>query len=285
MISAPAAGQAQLSVSDVFAHWLQAAGIRHVFSLPGGMIAPLLDAIHRSAAAELITMHHEQGVAFAVDGYGRFQGTPAVGLSTAGPGATNMLTGIASSYLDSVPGVFVTGQVQSYLLKGDRPVRQFGFQECDIGAIAGSVVKGVWQVRASSDIPQALDEALAVATTGRPGPVLVEIPSDVQTMPLPDTRVDPPEVEAPAPADPAAVDAVLDKLATAQRPLILVGGGVQAARAAEPCLALAEALGVPVAASVMALDVVPAGHPLRLGMIGMYGNRWVNVGIDQSDVV
>lgn len=286
MISASAIGATgQASVSDVFAHWLEAAGIKHVFSLPGGMIAPLLDAVHRTGAAEIITMHHEQGVAFAVDGYGRFNGTPAVGLSTAGPGATNMLTGIASSYLDSVPGIFVTGQVQSYLLKGDKPVRQFGFQECDIGAIAGSVVKGVWQVRGSSEVPDVLNEAAAVALEGRPGPVLVEFPSDVQTMGRPETSIEPPAIPAPAPVDAGAIDAVLDRLAAAERPLILLGGGVQAARAADACLAFAEAVGVPAAASVMALDVVPADHPLRLGMIGMYGNRWVNVGLDESDFV
>lgn len=285
MIEAPTGTTDELSVNDFFALWLQAAGIEHVFSLPGGMIAPLLDAIHRSGAAELVTMHHEQGVAFAVDGYGRFKGTPAIGLSTAGPGATNMLTGIASSFLDSVPGIFVTGQVQSYLLKGDRPVRQFGFQECDIGAIARPVVKGAWQVRAGSEIPRVFNEAAALATTGRPGSVLIELPSDVQTMGIPDAVVEPPPVAAPPAVDPAEVDSVLDMLASAERPLVLLGGGVQAARAAEACEAFIDAVGAPAAASVMALDVLPAGHPSRLGMIGMYGNRWVNLSVAESDLV
>ena len=285
MITTPSGATDELTVSDFFALWLEVAGIKHVFSLPGGMIAPLLDAIHQGGAAEIVTMHHEQGVAFAVDGYGRFRGTPAIGLSTAGPGATNMLTGIASSFLDSVPGIFVTGQVQSYLLKGDRPVRQFGFQECDIGAIAGSVVKAAWQVRASSEIPRVLNEALALATAGRPGPALIELPSDVQTMGVPNAVVEPPTVAAPAEIDLAAVDMVLDMLASAQRPLVLLGGGVQAARAAEACVAFIDAVGVPAAASVMALGVLPADHSSRLGMIGMYGNRWVNLGVADSDLV
>jgi acetolactate synthase-1/2/3 large subunit len=284
MIS-PAGGD-QETVSDHFARWLRASGISHAFALPGGMIASLLDAIHRDGGTELVTLHHEQSVAFAADGYGRSTGRPAVALSTAGPGATNMLTGIADCFLDSIPAIFVTGQVQTYLLKGDRPVRQFGFQECDVVSMATPVVKRAWSVGTPDEVPAVLEEARRLTTDGRPGPVLVEMPSDVQSMPLarqPETVS--PVATAPAFDDEAAVAVVLDAAAAAERPLVLIGGGVHAAGAADACRALLRRLGIPVAASVMALDVLPAGDPLRLGMIGMYGNRWVNLAVAESDFV
>ena len=285
MISAPS-GSSATTVSDYVAGWLRSRGISHVFTLPGGMIAPLLDAVHRQEGVELVTMHHEQGVAFAVDGFGRFEGIPALGLVTAGPGATNALTGIASSYLDSVPALYVTGQVQSYLLKGDRPVRQFGLQECDIVTMAGPVTKAAWRARSGDEVPDLLDEALALALGGRPGPVLIELPADVQSMPVREGRRPDPERVAPAAfEDAAAVEELLDAVAEAERPLILVGGGVQAARATEACRAFARHLEVPVAASMSALDVMPGGDPLRLGLVGMYGNRWTNLAAEEADLV
>jgi acetolactate synthase I/II/III large subunit len=286
VIEAPRTGSSTVTVSDYLSLWLKEREVAQVFTLPGGMIAPLLDAIYRQGDVELVTMHHEQAVAFAVDGYGRYHGTPGVGLSTAGPGATNMLTAIASSYLDSVPGVYVAGQVQAYLQKGDRAVRQYGFQECDTVAMAAPVTKAAWRARSAAEVPALLDEAWALAVSGRPGPVFVELPSDVQTMPIGEgaasdlTRYEPPRFE-----DAPAVDELLDALARAERPLLLIGGGVHAARAAERFRAFARCLGVPVAASVVALDVLPAGDPLRLGMIGMYGNRWVNHAACEADVV
>jgi len=286
VIEAPRVGGSTVTVSDYLSHWLRERGIAQVFTLPGGMIAPLLDAIYRQGDVELVTMHHEQAVAFAVDGYGRYHGTPGVGLSTAGPGATNMLTAIASSYLDSVPALYIAGHVQTYLGRGDLPVRQYGFQECDSVAMAAPVTKAAWRARSAEEVPALLDAAWGLAVSGRPGPVFVELPSDVQTMPVvegagPDLRpYEPPPFE-----DAAAVEELLAALAGAERPLLLAGGGVHAARAAERFRELAHCLNVPVAASIVALDVLPAGDPLRLGMIGMYGNRWVNHAACEADVV
>jgi acetolactate synthase-1/2/3 large subunit len=286
MINAPAGTAAKTSVSDYVARWLRLSGITTVFTLPGGMIAALLDAIHRHGGVDIVTMQHEQAVAFAADGVGRFTGAPAVAISTAGPGATNMLTAVASAYLDSVPGIFITGQVQTYLLKGDRPVRQYGFQECDVVAMAEPVTKATWRVRSGAEVPAVLDEALRVATSGRPGPVLVELPSDVQTMPVdPDVAPDLTPVTPPVFTDEPAVTEMLDALAKAERPMVLLGGGVAAARAVARCRVFLERLGVPAAASIMGLDVLPGEHPLRLGMIGMYGNRWVNTLATEADFV
>jgi acetolactate synthase I/II/III large subunit len=275
-----------MTVGDSLARWLRDRKISHVFTLPGGMIAAILDAIYREGHTELLTMHHEQSVAFAVDGYGRFNGYPAVGLSTGGPGATNMLTGIASCYLDSVPSLFIAGQVQSYLMKGNRAVRQFGFQECDIVAMASPVVKAAWRARTGDEAVSMLDEALTLAISGRPGPVLIELPSDVQSMPVKQPpRSEPPSAEKIEFGDLATVEALLEQVANAERPLILVGGGIQAARAADRFRSFARHLKVPVVASVMALDVMPSDDPLRLGMIGMYGNRWVNLATAECDLI
>jgi len=286
MIEIPPYEVTGTTVSDYVASWLRESGIPQVFTLPGGMIAALLDAIHRLGGIEIVTMHHEQAVAFAADGVGRFNAAPAVALATAGPGATNMLTAIGSAYLDSVPAIFLVGQVQSYLLKGDRPVRQFGFQECDVAAMAAPVTKAAWRALSGEEVPGLLDKALALAVGGRPGPVLIELPSDVQTMTVGDGAV-PARIEsAPPPLeDTAAIEEMLRAVADARQPVVLIGGGVQAARAADRCRAFVRQLKAPVAASVMALDVLPAGDPLRLGMIGMYGNRWVNIIASEADLV
>ncbi|HWF80884.1 MAG TPA: thiamine pyrophosphate-binding protein [Streptosporangiaceae bacterium] len=274
------------TVSNYLAHWLAVRKISHVFTLPGGMIAPLLDAIHRYGETEIVTMHHEQGVAFAVDGAGRFHGTPFVALATAGPGATNMLTPIASAFLDSIPAIFITGQVQSYLLKGERPVRQFGFQECDVVTMAAPVSKAAWRAVSGEQVPRLLDEALSLSVSGRPGPVLIEIPSDVQTMAVPpDARPLAADTSSGNFSDMKIIAELFDAISAAERPIALIGGGVRAAHAAPAVRALLGRIGLPAAASVTALDVLPGDDPLRLGMIGMYGNRWVNLAVAQADVV
>jgi acetolactate synthase-1/2/3 large subunit len=285
MIDGAPATRSTITVSDYIVRALRGWGISHVFTLPGGLIAPIIDAIYRDGAIRLVNMHHEQSVAFAVDGFGRFNGTPAVGLGT-GPGATNLLTPITSSFLDSIPGVFITGQVQSYLVKGARPVRQFGLQEADICAMAGPVTKGAWRARAAADVPAILDDAIALSLDGRPGPVLVELPSDLQTARIPaeiEPQLRPPS--KPRMDDADAVISLFDELSTAERPLVLIGGGVRAARATEACRTLLACLDVPVIASVTALDVLDADDPLRLGLIGMYGNRWVNLAAMEADFV
>lgn len=284
-VASPDASPATVTVSEYIVRALQAWGISRVFTLPGGLIAQMIDAIYRDGGMRLVTMHHEQAVAFAVDGFGRYHGTPAVGIGT-GPGATNLLTPITSSYLDSIPAVFITGQVQSYLLRGDRPVRQFGLQEADIRAMATPVTKGTWRVETAAAVPAILDDAIALAVDGRPGPVLVEVPVDLQTARVP-AKSDP---EPRPPSKPRMEDAdvlipLFDDLRAAERPLVIIGGGVRAAHATDACRALLACLDVPVIASVTALDVLAADDPLRLGLIGMFGNRWVNLAAMEADFV
>ena len=199
-----------MMVSDYIAHWLRARGISLVFTLPGGMISPILDSLVRVKEVGMYSLHHEQGVAFATDGVGRMTGWPALGLATVGPGATNLLTGMSGCHFDSSPALFITGQVQTYQQKGARTVRQFGLQECDIVTMATPITKAVWQVSKPEEVPDLLERALALCTGGRPGPVLIDLPMDIQRMETGrgEPAVGPPVLPSPTVADPAAVDEV-----------------------------------------------------------------------------
>jgi len=278
--------------SEYIARYLQARGITHVYELIGGMITFLLDSLHQHTDIKIISMHHEQGAGFAAEGWARMRGLPGVALATSGPGATNLITAIGSCYFDSVPAVFITGQVNRHEQKGEREVRQLGFQETDIVAMVQPVTKAAWIVNNPEDLPRTLDEAFHLAVSGRPGPVLVDVPMDVQRHSLPDHTAIP---SGYFPREPLGVspteqvDAFLERLtvalSAAQRPVILAGGGLRSSLAVEPFRALVEHLKIPVIHSLMGVDVLPFGHPQRFGMLGSYGNRWANLGFALSDLV
>ncbi len=274
-----------MNAADYIVQILRQQKVTHVYELVGGMITFLIDALHRDGHIRVISMHHEQGAAFAVDGHGRMTGLPAVALATSGPGATNLLTGIASCYFDSTPAVFITGQVNRHEMKGSSGVRQLGFQETDIVSMAKPVTKAAWQILDAAELPRRLSEAFALACEGRPGPVLLDIPMDVQRANIAET-ISPAHATPPALSDESsreAVSAILENLARAKRPLILAGGGIRASHAATLFREAAEALGVPVVYSLLGVDVLPYSSPLRVGMIGSYGNRWANLALDASD--
>lgn len=274
-------------VSDYVVKHLAAQGVTHAFELAGGMLAHLLDSVSRLGAVRLVSMHHEQGAGFAAEGWARMTGIPGVALATSGPGATNLLTAIGSCHFDSTPAVFITGQVNRSELRGDRPIRQLGFQETDIVSVARPITKAAWQVGDPARIGEVLDRAFDTALEGRPGPVLVDIPMDVQrcVVSLPEPRARPRRAPDAARADAAAVAEAIALLARAERPLVLVGGGVRAAGAGDACLRALEHLGVPVVRSLLGLDVLPHGHPLEFGMIGSYGNRWANHALGECDAL
>lgn len=273
-----------VKASDYVVRFLQARGVTHVFELPGGIISHLLDSLHRLGGVRVVTVHHEQAAAFAADGFGRIAGRPAVGLGTVGPGAINLLNGIASAYFDSSPALFLAGQVQTYLQKGSRPARQLGFQEADFVSMVAPVCKGAFRVTKAAELPDVLDRALHLALEGRPGPTVVELPIDVQAAPL---EAQPGAFTPPLRAAPeeARVDGALALLEAAERPLLLAGGGVRAARAFEALRRFARLAQAPVATSLMALDALPAGDPLHVGLIGMYGLRAANLALLESDLV
>lgn len=276
-----------MKATDYITEFLYQQGVRQVFELIGGMITHLVDSLGRDGRIRIVSVHHEQAAAFAAEAAGRITGIPGVALATSGPGATNLLTGIGSCYFDSTPTVFITGQVNRTELKGARPIRQLGFQETDIVAMAGPITKGAWQVEAPEQLPALLRAAFKLAMTGRPGPVLLDIPMDVQRAEISSQAFS--KVTAiPAALDGASQQAIgdlLDDLQRAQRPLVLAGGGIRTARALEPFRTFIARSRLPVVNSLMGVDVLPAEHPQRVGMIGSYGNRWANLAIGQSDLL
>jgi len=271
--------------SDHLAERLAAQGVEHVFEVAGGTITHLLDALHRRGAPRLISMRHEQAAAFAAEGTARIRGVPGVAMATSGPGATNLLTGVASCHYDSVPAVFLCGQVSTSELRGTRPVRQQSFQATDVVAMAETIAKAAWRVDAAGTLPERLADAFALALSGRPGPVLLDVPMDLQGADVGDGV---PLAVAGVPAggpDPEALERVLADLRAASRPLILVGGGVRTAGAADDLRRFVAAAGVPVVHSLMGVDALAAEDPLRVGMIGTYGNRWANIAVSRADVL
>jgi acetolactate synthase-1/2/3 large subunit len=278
-----------MNSAEYIARYLEKRGVTQVFELVGGMITFLLDALHQHSSIRIVSMHHEQGAAFAADGAGRITGIPGIAMATSGPGATNLLTGIGSCYFDSVPAVFITGQVNRHEQKGERAIRQLGFQETDIVAMAKPITKAAWMVRDAADLRRMLDEAFALAMSGRPGPVLLDIPMDVQRATISEhAQIDPapPPVTAAGASELAEFCASLNTaLAKSQRPLVLAGGGIRSGRAIEEFREFVADLRIPVIHSLMAVDVLPAGDPLRGGMLGSYGNRWTNLALSKSDLL
>jgi len=275
-----------VKVSDYVAKFLEAQGVEVVFDVIGGMITHMIDSLHVQGTIRIVDVHHEQAAAFAAEAAARISGIPGIAMATSGPGATNLLTGIGSCYFDSTPAVFITGQVNRNEQKGDRPIRQLGFQETDIVSMVLPITKAAWTINDPEQIPEMLARAFELALSGRPGPVLLDIPLDVQRM---DIAMSPPHrLTIPndlPPLDRSAISGLLDAVAKAQRPLILVGGGVRSGRATDVLRQFVRAIQVPVVNSLMAVDVIPADDPLRIGMIGSYGNRWANRAIGTADLL
>lgn len=277
-----------MRASDWIARFLAAQRVEAVYEVAGGMIANFVDALHRDGQVRIVACHHEQGAGFAAEGHARMNGIPGVAMGTSGPGAINLLTALGSCHFDSTPAVFITGQVNRSEQKRDRPIRQLGFQETDVAAMAAPIAKAAIRVEAVEAIPKVLTEAFALACAGRPGPVLVDIPLDLQL-----AEIEEPPPEGPAPIDTAgnpplseeAIARVLEDLARAERPLILAGGGLRAGRAVAGFRRLVDRLGVPVVNSLMGVDALPFDHPLRVGMIGTYGNRWANIALSRCDAL
>ena len=274
-----------MKVSDYIVAFLERKGVTCAFELSGGMIAHLLDSFGRQNKIKVVSMHHEQGAAFAAEAYGRMTGVPGVALATSGPGATNLLTGVGSCYFDSSPAVFITGQVNRHEQKGDRPIRQLGFQETDIVGMAAPITKAAWKIHTPEELPQKFESAFDLATSGRPGPVMLDVPMDIQRADIP---LEPAASMAgqnqvsPVPAESFWLR-LGEQMRQAQRPLILIGGGIRSGLAAELLRDFATHAGVPVVHSLMAVDVLPCSHPLRVGMIGSYGNRWANWALGTAD--
>ena len=267
---------------------LEYEGVDVMFGLPGGAILPVYDPI-RDSSIRHVLVRHEQGAGHMAEGYAHATGRPGVCMVTSGPAATNVVTPLADAMLDSVPMVCITGQVPLAAIGTD------AFQECDTTGITMAVTKHNFLVTDAQDIPRIIHEAFHIATTGRPGPVLVDIPKDIVDPTNPKSAMtwyDPDSVPMELPGyhpvmegDPALIEEAAELIAQAERPVLYVGGGVLKARAAEPLLKLAEMLQIPVVTTLMARGAFPDRHELCLGMPGMHGNYTAVTAMQKSDLL
>lgn len=261
---------------------LERLGVQHVFGYPGGAILPTYDALTRSRVRHILA-RHEQGATHMADGYARAGGGVGVALATSGPGATNMVTGIATAMMDSSPIVCITGQVGSQLIGSD------AFQETDITGITLPITKHNYLVTRPEEIAPSLREAFQIAASGRPGPVLVDIAKDAQNRECEfDWESATPRPRRPESVwfpDAAELEAALEMIEQARRPVILAGHGILISGAARELLAFAEAADIPVALTLLGLGAFPASHRLCLGMMGMHGEAWVNQAIQEADLL
>ncbi len=272
----------ELTGSEIVWATLEGEGVREVFGYPGGAILPVYDALRKFPIRHIL-VRHEQGASHMADGYARASGRVGVAIATSGPGATNLVTGLATAMLDSIPIVCITGQVSSKVLGSD------AFQEVDITGVTLPVTKHNYLVTRADEIALVLREAFAVAQAGRPGPVLVDITKDAQQgLAKFNFAVAAPKPRRPHPMLKAEYSSITDAAAlikSAKKPVILAGHGVIKAGATEQMLTLAERMQIPVATTLLGLGGFPASHPLALGMMGMHGESWVNDAIQQSDLL
>lgn len=273
----------QLTGSEILWATLAGEGVSTVFGYPGGAILPIYDALRKFPSIHHVLVRHEQGASHMADGYARASGRVGVCMATSGPGATNLVTGIATAALDSIPLIAITGQVSSKVLGSD------AFQEVDITGITLPITKHNFLVTRAEDIAATVRLAFQIATSGRPGPVLIDITKDAQQA----TAAYSFEEAAPAAARPhpmlraesGAIREAIKLIAESKRPVILAGHGITQSGAEAEVLRFAESQGIPIASTLLGLGAIPAAHPLSLGMMGMHGESWVNQAIQQADLL
>lgn len=277
-----------MKLSHVVAAFLAKQGIRHAFAVSGGASLHLIHSIAETEGTSYVCPLHEQAGAYAADGYARVTGEMGCAIATSGPGATNLITGICSSFYDSVPVLYLTGQVATFRAKGDTGVRQIGFQETDTVDICRSITKYAVLVQDPYRILYELQKAVAIARSGRPGPVLVDVPDDLQRMDIDPAKLleyDGAETVPAAGVSDTTVAACIDAVARAQRPVLVYGWGVHLAGAEAEARELARLLGVPVAMTWAALDVLSYDDPLAIGGFGTHGTRFANFAVQNADLV
>src|SRR5205823_1516338 len=266
---------------DALMECLKAEGVDVVFGLPGGANLPTYDAFY-DAGIRHILVRHEAGGGHAAEGYAKATGKVGVSIGTSGPGATNLVTPICDAMMDSVPVVFLTGQVRTELLGTD------GFQEADTIGITMPVVKHSFMIQSPHEIPRAIHEAFHLARSGRPGPVLVDIPQDlsraeIEYEPVTDVRL--PGYQPRVEGNQKQIRQAAKALASAQRPVIYAGGGVVNANASAELTEFVTCDRFPITCTLMGLGALPAPHPQWLGMLGMHGTRAANYAMDEADLI
>jgi acetolactate synthase I/II/III large subunit len=271
----------KISGAEILLESLAGEKVEVIFGYPGGQVIPIYDALYDSKIRNIL-VRHEQGAAHAADGYARSTGKTGVCLATSGPGATNLVTGIATAYMDSVPMVAITGQVPTSLIGRD------SFQEADITGISLPITKHNYLVRDITELPRIIKEAFHIASTGRPGPVLIDLPKDLtvlQAKPEYPQTIDLPGYKPNYIGNARQVKDATEAIQGAKKPLIYVGGGAVIAGADQELRRLAELLEIPVTTTLMGMSVFPSNHPLCLGMLGMHGTAAANFAVSDTDLL
>ena len=274
----------QLSGGEMLIRALHDEGVEIIFGYPGGAVLHIYDAIFHQDKVEHILVRHEQAATHAADGYARSSGKPGVVLVTSGPGATNAVTGIATAYMDSIPMIVISGQVDSKMIGTD------GFQETDMVGISRPVVKHSFMVREAQDIPHIVKKAFHIAATGRPGPVVIDIPKDVTDPKVKQPYEYPEDIKlrsyaVPAKGHSGQIKKAVDALLTAKRPMIYSGGGVIQGSGSRQLIELTRKLGFPITNTLMGLGAYPASDEQFLGMLGMHGTYEANMAMHYCDVL
>ncbi len=272
----------ELTGSEIFVRSLEEQGVKHVFGYPGGAVLPIYDALDQQDKVEHILVRHEQAATHAADGYARSTGRPGVVLVTSGPGATNAVTGIATAYMDSVPMVVFTGQVPTALIGND------AFQEVDNVGITRPCVKHNFLVKDVKDLAITIRKAFYVATTGRPGPVVVDIPKDVSTLKAEfhyPKRVKMRSYNPVSKGHPRQIKKAIELMLSAKRPMLYTGGGVVLGNASKQLVELTKQLNFPITNTLMGLGAYPATDKQFVGMLGMHGTYEANMGMHNCDVL
>lgn len=267
--------------ADLFIEALQKENVEMIFGYPGGAVLPIYDALYKNPIKHILT-RHEQGAIHAAEGYARVTGKPGVVIATSGPGATNLVTGIADAMMDSIPLVIFTGQVGSAVLGTD------AFQESDIVGITMPITKHNYQVKKLEDLGRIIKEAFFIANTGRPGPVLIDIPKDIATETAgvyPDKPIHLPGYQPTTKPNYLQLQKLANVMSTAKKPLILAGAGVIFAKGADELKAFVEKTGFPITNTLLGLGSIPGDHPQFLGMAGMHGTYGSNMAITECDLL
>ena len=279
-----------IKAADYLLERLLDIGVRDIFVLSGGANLPIVDAIYRNPDMRFTCMHHEQAASMAAESYARIKGVPGVCLVTTGPGGTNAATGVLGAWQDSIPCIYISGQVRSSVLE-DKPIRQLSTQGLDIVSVVKSITKYAVTVRSADDIRYHIEKAIYLARAGRPGPVWLDIPLDVASQMIdPDKlrKFDPQELDPDA-GKTAVLESVLretvDSLATASRPVLLIGTGVRLAQAESEMRDLIESLNIPLLCSWNIQDLVESDNPLNCGSPGTFGTRFANFTVQNSDLL
>ncbi|MEA3243299.1 MAG: thiamine pyrophosphate-binding protein, partial [Pseudomonadota bacterium] len=265
----------ELTGADIFVRCLADEGVEHVFGYPGGAVLHIYDALYQQDKFRHVLVRHEQAATHAADGYARSTGKPGVVLVTSGPGATNAVTGIATAYMDSIPLVVFTGQVPTPLIGND------AFQEVDSVGITRPCVKHNFLVKDVNDLAMTIKKAFYVATTGRPGPVVVDIPKDITAQKASyhyPKRVSMRSYNPVTKGHPRQIKKAIDLMLAAKRPMLYTGGGVILSRASRQLTELTRLLGYPITNTLMGLGAYPATDKQCLGMLGMHGTYEANMG-------